>query len=76
MGIKRMPLTLMSPQISCLVLRLTDFFPSELFQVISDNAPDAIKQGDIKQHFGRKVAIDAYVFYTLLQEGGKGGGCS
>ncbi|KAL1995457.1 hypothetical protein VTN49DRAFT_1644 [Thermomyces lanuginosus] len=30
-----------------------------LFQVISENAPDAIKTGDIKNHFGRKVAIDA-----------------
>ncbi|KAL5695200.1 hypothetical protein EMGR_000928 [Emarellia grisea] len=28
-----------------------------LFQVIQENAPDAIKAGDIKNHFGRKVAI-------------------
>ncbi|KAJ6117601.1 hypothetical protein N7512_007326 [Penicillium capsulatum] len=28
-----------------------------LFQVISENAPDAIKTGEIKNHFGRKVAI-------------------
>ncbi|GIC86542.1 multifunctional nuclease RAD27 [Aspergillus udagawae] len=32
-----------------------------LFQVIQENAPDAIKAGDIKNHFGRKVAIDACV---------------
>jgi flap endonuclease-1 len=32
-----------------------------LYQVISENAPDAIKTGEIKNHFGRKVAIDAYV---------------
>lgn len=38
-----------------------------LFQVISDNAPDAIKHGDIKQHFGRKVAIDASMsIYSFL----------
>ncbi|GLI77130.1 elongation of fatty acids protein 2 [Penicillium ochrochloron] len=28
-----------------------------LYQVISENAPDAIKTGEIKNHFGRKVAI-------------------
>ncbi|OGM45969.1 DNA repair protein rad2 [Aspergillus bombycis] len=28
-----------------------------LYQVIAENAPDAIKAGDIKNHFGRKVAI-------------------
>lgn len=30
---------------------------TDLFQVISENAPDAIKTGEIKNHFGRKVAI-------------------
>lgn len=25
--------------------------------MIAENAPDAIKSGDIKNHFGRKVAI-------------------
>ena len=30
---------------------------TELFKVISDEAPDAIKAGEIKNHFGRKVAI-------------------
>ena len=29
----------------------------ELAQVIKDHAPDAIKIGEIKNHFGRKVAI-------------------
>jgi len=29
----------------------------ELYSVISENAPDAIKTGEIKNHFGRKVAI-------------------
>ncbi|KAL4866649.1 flap endonuclease 1 [Aspergillus spectabilis] len=38
-----------------------------LFQVISENAPDAIKAGDIKAHFGRKVAIDASMsIYSFL----------
>ncbi|KAL1962737.1 hypothetical protein VTN77DRAFT_9191 [Rasamsonia byssochlamydoides] len=32
----------------------------QLYQVIAENAPDAIKSGEIKNHFGRKVAIDAY----------------
>lgn len=35
---------------------LTDSF-ADLYQVISENAPEAIKVGDIKNHFGRKVAI-------------------
>lgn len=28
-----------------------------LFQIIKDEAPDAIKEGEIKNQFGRKVAI-------------------
>ena len=28
-----------------------------LFQVVKENAPDAIKTGEIKNQFGRKVAI-------------------
>jgi flap endonuclease-1 len=32
----------------------------QLFSIIRENAPDAIKEGEIKNHFGRKVAIDAY----------------
>ncbi|OJJ34240.1 hypothetical protein ASPWEDRAFT_42184 [Aspergillus wentii DTO 134E9] len=39
----------------------------QLYQVISENAPDAIKNGDIKGHFGRKVAIDASMsIYSFL----------
>ena len=30
---------------------------AELAQVISEEAPEAIKTGEIKNHFGRKVAI-------------------
>ncbi|GIK01059.1 elongation of fatty acids protein 2 [Aspergillus viridinutans] len=38
-----------------------------LFQVIQENAPDAVKAGDIKNHFGRKVAIDASMsIYSFL----------
>jgi hypothetical protein len=29
----------------------------ELYHVIADEAPDAVKNGEIKNHFGRKVAI-------------------
>ncbi|KAL2151385.1 hypothetical protein VTH82DRAFT_6483 [Thermothelomyces myriococcoides] len=32
----------------------------QLFSIIKEEAPDAIKEGDIKNQFGRKVAIDAY----------------
>lgn len=28
-----------------------------LFPIIKDHAPDAVKESDIKAHFGRKVAI-------------------
>ncbi|KAA8913600.1 PIN domain-like protein [Sphaerosporella brunnea] len=38
-----------------------------LFQIISDNAPAAVKNSAIKQHFGRKVAIDAYVSMSIYQ---------
>lgn len=37
-----------------------------LFQVIQENAPDAIKAGDIKNHFGRKVAIVCSLFLPNL----------
>ena len=33
-----------------------------LFQVINENAPDAIKTGEIKNQFGRKVAIVGFHF--------------
>lgn len=29
----------------------------QLFQIIKDEAPGAVKEGDIKGQFGRKVAI-------------------
>lgn len=32
----------------------------QLFSLIKEHAPDAIRNGEIKNHFGRKVAIDAY----------------
>ena len=36
-----------------------------LFQVIKDEAPDAFKEGDIKNQFGRKVAIVSSVTGNL-----------
>ncbi|EYE96236.1 multifunctional nuclease RAD27 [Aspergillus ruber CBS 135680] len=47
----------------------------QLYQVIAENAPDAIKTGDIKQQFGRKVAIDAsmsiYSFMIAVRSEGQ-----
>ncbi len=38
----------------------------QLFSIIKDEAPDAIKEGEIKNQFGRKVAIvRAHVFSFL-----------
>ncbi|RYP73980.1 hypothetical protein DL771_003291 [Monosporascus sp. 5C6A] len=46
-----------------------------LFQVVKDEAPDAIKEGDIKNQFGRKVAIDAsmsiYSFMIAVRSDGQ-----
>lgn len=32
----------------------------QLFSIIKEEAPDAIKEGDIKTQFGRKVAIVSF----------------
>ncbi|KEZ44079.1 Flap endonuclease 1 [Scedosporium apiospermum] len=38
-----------------------------LASIIKEHAPDAIKEGEIKNHFGRKVAIDASMsIYSFL----------
>jgi hypothetical protein len=40
----------------------------ELYHVIADEAPDAVKNGEIKNHFGRKVAIvsgNLFLFESL-----------
>ncbi|PPJ58240.1 hypothetical protein CBER1_08268 [Cercospora berteroae] len=46
-----------------------------LYQVIRDNCPDAVKEGEIKTHFGRKVAIDAsmslYSFLIAVRSNGE-----
>lgn len=46
-----------------------------LFQVIKDHAPDAVREGEIKNQFGRKVAIDAsmslYSFLVAVRSGGE-----
>jgi hypothetical protein len=44
----------------------SDWGALDLFQVIQENAPDAIKAGDIKNHFGRKVAIVCSPFLPTL----------
>ncbi|KAI9888354.1 MAG: Elongation of fatty acids protein 2 [Vezdaea aestivalis] len=39
----------------------------QLFSIIDEHAPDAVKNGDIKSHFSRKVAIDASMsIYSFL----------
>lgn len=39
----------------------------QLFSIIKDEAPDAVVLGEIKNHFGRKVAIDASMsIYSFL----------
>uniref|UniRef100_A0A7S2TXG7 Flap endonuclease 1 n=1 Tax=Lotharella oceanica TaxID=641309 RepID=A0A7S2TXG7_9EUKA len=44
-----------------------------LMKFISDTAPDAVKEGEIKSYFGRKVAIDAsmslYQFLIAVRSG-------
>jgi len=46
-----------------------------LFQIIKEEAPDAIKEGEIKNQFGRKVAIDAsmsiYSFMIAVRSEGQ-----
>ncbi|KAJ2893644.1 hypothetical protein MKZ38_008396 [Zalerion maritima] len=38
-----------------------------LFQIVKEEAPQAVKEGEIKNHFGRKVAIDASMsIYSFL----------
>lgn len=47
----------------------------DLTQIIKDNCPDAIKEGEIKNQFGRKVAIDAsmslYSFLVAVRSNGE-----
>lgn len=40
----------------------------QLFSIIKEEAPEAIKEGEIKNHFGRKVAIVSlqWLQYTAL----------
>lgn len=46
-----------------------------MYQVIKDNCPDAVKEGEIKNQFGRKVAIDAsmslYSFLVAVRSDGQ-----
>ncbi|ESZ97852.1 DNA-repair protein rad2 [Sclerotinia borealis F-4128] len=47
----------------------------QLMAIIKDEAPDAVKEGEIKNQFGRKVAIDAsmsiYSFLIAVRSGGE-----
>lgn len=38
-----------------------------MYQIISENAPDAVKSGEIKNQFGRKVAIVSASTYTYRE---------
>ncbi|KAK5119517.1 Elongation of fatty acids protein 2 [Meristemomyces frigidus] len=46
-----------------------------LYQILKEHCPDAIKEGEIKNQFGRKVAIDAsmslYSFLIAVRSGGE-----
>ncbi|EGP86551.1 uncharacterized protein MYCGRDRAFT_100567 [Zymoseptoria tritici IPO323] len=46
-----------------------------LYPIIKENCPDAVKEGEIKTQFGRKVAIDAsmslYSFLVAVRSGGE-----
>lgn len=50
MGIKR-------ERLMYQILNLLIDFGIELSQIIHEHAPDAVKTGEIKNQFGRKVAI-------------------
>jgi flap endonuclease-1 len=38
----------------------------QLFSIVKEEAPDAIKEGEIKNQFGRKVAIVSWAARNLL----------
>jgi hypothetical protein len=38
----------------------------DLYQLIQENCPDAVKTGEIKNQFGRKVAIVSQMSYMIL----------
>jgi flap endonuclease-1 len=40
-----------------------------LFSIIKDEAPEAVKEGDIKNQFGRKVAIVSRLAHSLHVSG-------
>ncbi|GAB1205739.1 Elongation of fatty acids protein 2 [Aspergillus pseudonomiae] len=70
MGIKRKLFSNLTTCCSTAVeahLVLTLSFSTDLYQVIAENAPDAVKAGDIKNHFGRKVAIVCDVLPSVYE---------
>jgi hypothetical protein len=40
-----------------------------LYQLIQEHSPDAIKTGEIKNQFGRKVAIVSHGHWCILNTG-------
>ncbi|KAI5299536.1 pyruvate carboxylase [Ascosphaera pollenicola] len=63
MGIKRVSMLLIEVGAES---EAADLF-TDLFQIIQEHAPDAVKTGEIKHQFGRKVAIDASMsIYSFL----------
>jgi len=38
----------------------------QLFSIIRDEAPEAVKEGEIKNQFGRKVAIVSCLYRKLF----------
>lgn len=38
----------------------------QLFQIVKEEAPDSVKEGEIKNQFGRKVAIVSALVSTML----------
>lgn len=59
MGIKSRQIPIKSILIYTSITNKTD-----LYQIISENAPDAVKTGEIKNQFGRKVAIVSLPYFT------------
>lgn len=43
----------------------------QLFSIIKDEAPDAVKEGEIKNQFGRKVAIVGPPLRMLASDPGR-----
>ncbi len=40
----------------------------QLFQIVKEEAPEAVKEGEIKNQFGRKVAIVCFLLALSLAD--------